>query len=400
MSTKFYNLSKSTPYRPQDMKTSQSMKGITGILLAIFGFFVSIHLLGLSFQVIGNGFSEFFDMAFANPAIGLFIGLLGTAILQSSSTTTSMAVAAVAAGSVSLENAIPVVMGANIGTTLTSTIVSMSYMTKTAEFRKAVSAGTVHDIFNVLTCILLFPLELRYGLLSRLSTSIASMVHTPTAVDMLPSKLSIYHWLDIGGNLLINWFGPFVLLIASVVLLFYIVKKISNILYDKLIGNAQSKFESIAFQNTFKSFGWGFLLTSVIQSSSLTTSLIVPLAATGKVKLKRAFQFIMGANLGTTITALLAALFKSEAAISLAIAHFLFNSIGVLIFLTIPLFSRIPLYLSDKLGAISLKYKVTAFAYILVVFFLLPFTLIYFSKSRNMAAYEHKAPVIELTSNK
>ncbi len=382
------------------MKTSQSIKGITSILLAIFGFFVSIHLLGLSFQVIGNGFSEFFDMAFANPAIGLFIGLLGTAILQSSSTTTSMAVAAVAAGSVSLENAIPVVMGANIGTTLTSTIVSMSYMTKTAEFRKAVSAGTVHDIFNVLTCVLLFPLELRYGLLSRLSTGIASMVHTPTAVDTLPSKLSIYHWLDIGGNLLINWFGPFVLLIASVVLLFYIVKKISNILYDKLIGNAQSKFESIAFQNTFKSFGWGFLLTSVIQSSSLTTSLIVPLAATGKVKLKRAFQFIMGANLGTTITALLAALFKSEAAISLAIAHFLFNSIGVLIFLTIPLFSRIPLYLSDKLGAISLKYKVTAFAYILVVFFLLPFTLIYFSKSRNMAAYEHKAPTIELTSNK
>lgn len=400
MSTKFYNLSKSTPHRPQDMKTSQSIKGITSILLAIFGFFVSIHLLGLSFQVIGNGFSEFFDMAFANPAIGLFIGLLGTAILQSSSTTTSMAVAAVAAGSVSLENAIPVVMGANIGTTLTSTIVSMSYMTKTAEFRKAVSAGTVHDIFNVLTCVLLFPLELRYGLLSRLSTGIASMVHTPTAVDTLPSKLSIYHWLDIGGNLLINWFGPFVLLIASVVLLFYIVKKISNILYDKLIGNAQSKFESIAFQNTFKSFGWGFLLTSVIQSSSLTTSLIVPLAATGKVKLKRAFQFIMGANLGTTITALLAALFKSEAAISLAIAHFLFNSIGVLIFLTIPLFSRIPLYLSDKLGAISLKYKVTAFAYILVVFFLLPFTLIYFSKSRNMAAYEHKLPSIELTSNK
>ncbi|MEQ9049246.1 MAG: Na/Pi symporter [Marinoscillum sp.] len=382
------------------MKTSQSIKGIASILLAVFGFFVSIHLLGLSFQSIGNGFSQIFDMAFANPAIGLFIGLLGTAILQSSSTTTSMAVAAVAAGSVSLENAIPVVMGANIGTTLTSTIVSMSYMTKTGEFRKAVSAGTVHDIFNVLTCILLFPLELRYGLLSRLSTSIATVVHTPKAVDTLPNQLSIYHWLDIGGNQLIKWFGPVVLLIASVVLLFYIVKKISNILYDKLIGNAQSRFESIAFQNTFKSFGWGFLLTSVIQSSSLTTSLIVPLAATGKVKLKRAFQFIMGANLGTTITALLAALFKSEAAISLAIAHFLFNSIGVLIFLTIPFFGRIPLYLSDKLGAISLKYKVTAFAYILVVFFLLPFTLIYFSKSGNMASYEHKQPSIELTSNK
>ena len=130
--------------------SAKSYTRIGTILVSIFGFFCAINFLGIAFQSIGSDFSKNFEIAFSNPAIGLFIGLLGTAILQSSSTTTSMAVAAVAAGSIPMENAIPVVMGANIGTTLTSTIVSLSYVTKTAEFKKAVSAGTCHDIFNVL----------------------------------------------------------------------------------------------------------------------------------------------------------------------------------------------------------------------------------------------------------
>lgn len=376
------------------------MKQAAGIILSALGFFISINFLGIGFQSIGKDFADSFEMAFANPAVGLFIGLLGTAILQSSSTTTSMTVAAVAAGSISLESAIPVVMGANIGTTLTSTIVSMSYVTKTAEFRKAVSAGTVHDIFNVLTCIILFPLELKYGFLSRLSQGLASYIHTPGSGASVTDKFFIYQFLDYIGLTLISWVGPLVMLVLSVILLFFTVKVISNILYKQLIGNTKSRFEAIAFQNFFKAFGWGFLLTSIIQSSSLSTSLIVPLVATGKVKLKRAFQFIVGANIGTTITALLAAIFKSEAAVSLAIAHFLFNSAGMIIFLGIPLFRNVPLYLAGKLGAISLRYKITAFAYILVVFFLLPFTLIYFSKSSKMTSYEKKGAPIELTLNK
>lgn len=379
---------------------SSTLKQASSITLAVLGFFVSIHMLGISFQFIGQDFASSFEMAFANPAIGLFIGLLGTAILQSSSTTTSMAVAAVAAGSISLESAIPVVMGANIGTTLTSSIVSMSYVTKTAEFRKAVSAGSIHDIFNVLTCLLLFPLEIKYGLLSKVSMQLAGLIQTSGSTETATDQIFFYELLDDVGYELISFIGGFALLIISVVLLFLTVKWISNILYAKLIGNTKSRFESIAFKNTFKSFGWGFLLTSVIQSSSLTTSLIVPLVATGKVNLRRAFQFIVGANLGTTITALMAALFKSEAAISLAIAHFLFNSVGLIFFLGIPFLKSLPIYLSDRLGAISLKYKITAFIYIVVVFFLLPFTLIYFSKDARVVSHTKDLPKVELTINK
>ena len=364
---------------------SYSITNIVGIILAIVGFFVSIHFLGMSFQTIGSDFSQNFEIAFGNPAIGLFIGLLGTAILQSSSTTTSMAVAAVAAGTITLENAIPVVMGANIGTTLTSTIVSMSYVTKTAEFKKAVTAGTCHDIFNVLTCIILFPLELKYGVLSQLSHSLASLFDLSTANSPETDKFFIYTFLDKIGTAVISWVGGFVLLVISIIGLFGTVKAISNISYNQLIGPTRTRFEAIAFQNTFRSFGWGFLLTAIIQSSSITTSLIVPLVATSKVSVNRAFQFVVGSNIGTTITAILAALFKSEAAMSLAFAHFLFNMAGMILFMGVPLLRKLPLYLADKLGSIALRFKLSAFAYILILFFVLPFTLIYFSKTEKQA---------------
>lgn len=376
---------------------TELVKQIIRVVLATLLFFVSIHLMGFSFQMIGKSFASNFNMAFSNPAIGLFIGLLGTAILQSSSTTTSMTVAAVAAGSISLENAIPIVMGANVGTTLTSTIVSMSYVTKTAQFKKALSAGTVHDIFNVLTCIILFPLELKYGILSNLSHQLASIIKVSPGSSPLSNRIIVYRWLDNLGELFVDWFGSFILLALSIVLLFITVKVISNILFNRLIGQTQSQFESLAFKTTFKSFTSGFLLTSVIQSSSLTTSLIVPLVATGKVQINRAFQFIVGANIGTTITALIAAMFKSEAAISLAIAHLLFNSIGMILFLGVPYLRQLPIYLADKLALTALKYKVMAFAYIIVLFFLLPFTLIYFSKREIPAQDLSKSPT-EITA--
>ncbi|MEQ8472095.1 MAG: Na/Pi symporter [Marinoscillum sp.] len=380
--------------------STQSYKRILAILLSILGFFCAINFLGIAFGAIGANFSQNFEMAFANPAIGLFIGLLGTAILQSSSTTTSMAVAAVAAGTIQLENAIPIMMGANIGTTLTSTIVSMSYVTKTAEFKKAVSAGTVHDFFNLLTCLILFPLELQYGLLSSVSQQIAGLFQITENVAPINEKIFLYRWFDMIGHTLLNWLGGFILLILAVVILFATVKAISNISYNQLIGKTRSKFEAIAFQNTFRSFGWGFLTTSIIQSSSITTSLIVPLVATGKIPLKRAFQFVVGANLGTCITAILAALFKSEAAMSLALAHFMFNMTGVILFMIVPILRNIPIYFSSRLGSISLRYKLTAFAYILVLFFVLPFTLIYFSKSPNTKILHAKNKTEKLTSNK
>jgi sodium-dependent phosphate cotransporter len=158
---------------------------------------------------------------------------------------------------------------------------------------------------------------------------------------------------------------------------------LSKLLYTHLVGSRQEQFQNIVFKNPGRAFGWGLLMTAIVQSSSLTTSLIVPLVATDKVRLERAFNFLMGANIGTTITAILAALFRSEAAMSLAIAHFLFNLATVLIYVFIPIIGKLPLYFAEKLGYLMFRYRIAAFAYITLVFFVIPFTLIYFSKSER-----------------
>jgi len=356
-------------------------RSVFSIALAIYFFLLSINLISTSFAMMGSVMAESFLNATSNPFIGLFIGLLVTAILQSSSTVTTMTVAAVAGSTISFEAAIPIIMGANIGTTLTSTLVSLGYMPKKNEFRKAISAGTAHDIFNILIVIILFPLELNFQILSGLSTTFVDTIQTSVDAAASTSSFSIginsYFFEPVAnfiGKIISN---PFILLAFSFFLLFGMIKMLSNIIYKELIGRSKNRFEDFVFKNKYKSFGWGAVLTALVQSSSITTSLMVPLVATGKISLRKSFHFIMGANIGTTLTALIAALFRSEAAIYLAIVHLLINLIGVLVFLPFPALSRIPVFLAKKLGEITLKYRIIGFVYILLVFFLIPFMLIY-----------------------
>ncbi len=349
------------------------------IVGAILLFLFSILLMTSSIASFGFSLSDYVINTTSNPFIGLFIGLLATALLQSSSTTTTITVAAVASGTLSLQAAIPVVLGANIGTTLTSTIVSMGYITKTHEFRKAVAAGTVHDLFNIVMVLLLFPIEMKYRVLEKGSKYLASSLNTR-------SSESIFSGLGISSfaNTISQWFvsnlGSLITLVLGVLLLFVCIKVISKLLYNILIGRTKEKFETTVFSSTLRSFSWGLFLTSAAQSSSLTTSLIVPLVATGKVKLLRAFQFILGANIGTTITALFAALFQSHAAIEIALVHLLFNTVGVLIFIFIPFLSRIVVFAAEKMGQYTVKLRIVGFIYIILTFFLFPFTLIYVSE--------------------
>lgn len=343
--------------------------------------------MGLSIGALTGGMADTIKAVTSNPFIGLFIGLLSTALLQSSSTTTSITVAAVASGAISLHNAIPIVLGANIGTTITSTIISMSYISKQKEFRRAVAAGTSHDFFNILAVLLLLPLEVNYRFLERFSLLISSSIHISGRSGL--SETGAYGFTSIfetGTEWIVSTFGPVISLLLGIILLFSCIKFISKWLYKILIGRTKDQFEKVVFKNKFRAFSWGLVITSVAQSSSLTTSLIVPLVATGKVKIKKAFQFIMGANIGTTITALLAAIFQSEAAISLALVHLLFNLTGVIVFFLIPYMSQLPVYLAKQMGKVTMKIRLVGFAYILIAFFLLPFTLIYFSQVAEKTA--------------
>ena len=135
---------------------------IIGVLVALY-FFLA---MGGSFGALGGkGAGELFTIT-DNPVAGLMVGVLATVLVQSSSTSTSIVVGLVGADVLSPRQAIPIIMGANIGTSVTNTIVSMAHSGDRLELERAFFGATVHDMFNMLTVVTLLPLEIIIGAMS------------------------------------------------------------------------------------------------------------------------------------------------------------------------------------------------------------------------------------------
>ena len=349
-------------------------------ILIVCLFLVSIDMLVSSFRLFGKDVANFIFSVSTHPFVGIFIGLLITAILQSSSTVTAMVVAAVAAGALTIETATPIIMGANVGTTITSAVVALGHISRKKELRKAFAAASLHDFFNVLTVLVLFPLEYYTHFLSHLAKMVTeALPFSATSGSFIPPIISIPSSFVV--HHLKNY--PILILVFAILCLFLAVRLFVNLLKQQMIGQQRQKMHELFFGSIWKSFFWGFITTAAIQSSSVTTSLVVPLVATRKVNIQKAFPFIVGANIGTTLTTLLAALFKSEAAITIAFVHILFNLIGALLFFIIPFMRRIPIALAQRLGVAAMNNRSSALAYLLVMFFVLPFGMIYSSFQQN-----------------
>ena len=125
---------------------------LLALVAFLFIFLVSIKLLGGSFKLLGKDAAKAIMEGTSNPLIGLLIGVLATSLIQSSSSTTSMIVIMVGAGSISFENAVPMIMGANIGTTITNTLVALAHINKSDEFKRALAGSTAHDFLTCAPC--------------------------------------------------------------------------------------------------------------------------------------------------------------------------------------------------------------------------------------------------------
>lgn len=300
-------------------------------LLALYAFFFSIDLMSGAFKLMGGGFThQMLGMAH-DPLAGLLLGLIATSIVQSSSSTTSITVGLVAAGAVPLELAIPMVMGANIGTTVTSIIVSMGHVTRRTEFRRAFAASTVHDFFNVLAALVLFPIEVFFHPIQWCATTLANAFYGVAGVSVMsPLKAIIKPATDAVSTLMPH--GIFLLILALVVL-FIALAQMVRVMRSLVISRVEGLFDRVLFRNDGAGFLLGWILTAIVQSSSATTSLIVPLVGAGILSVRRIFTYTLGANLGTTITALLASLATgSEIGLIVALAHMTFNIFGIILF--------------------------------------------------------------------
>ena len=358
---------------------------VVKMLLALAFFMWSIDLLTLSMGNLNSAFAKDLFRATNNPFVGLFIGLLMTALIQSSSTVTAMIVAVVASGNLTLMQAVPLVMGANIGTTLTSTLVAFSYLMKKEDFKKALAAGVLHDVFNILTVLILFPLEVYFGFLSHIASFLIHTFFEGDADYEGDYHYNVFFTRPISEQVVTILRSAWLGLVFSVIMLFTAIKVLSDTVLNSFFSKDTGRISKNIFKQPFLTFLYGMFFTAAIQSSTVTTSLVVPAVASRKISLIRVFPFIIGANIGTTITAGIAALYKTEAAISLALVHFLFNTLGALIFLPFPGIRNIPVKIATFLGSEAARTRLVGIAYILLTFFIIPFFLIYFNQEEDLS---------------
>jgi sodium-dependent phosphate cotransporter len=339
------------------------------LLGLVYLFILSITLLGSSFKLAGKSFVESIFSATSNPIAGLLIGLLATAIIQSSSTTTSIIVGLVGSGFLSFECAIPMVMGANIGTTITNLIVSMGHISYTHEFRRAFAGSVVHDFFNLCTVVVLLPLQVYFNLIGASARFIEEIFQgyggltfsSPLSAITKPVAHGIIYLT--GGS---AWLAAFV----AILLLFTALRYIVKVMRLMVLARVERFFQQYIFRTPALGFALGIVVTAVVQSSSITTSLMVPLLGAGVVTLSQVYPYMLGANIGTTVTAFLASLVTgSTEAVSVAFAHLLFNVYGTAIFWPLKI---LPITLAKRLARLTERSKLVPIIYILVTFFVLP----------------------------
>ena len=350
-------------------------------ILLIFIFLLALELITIGGKQIGEHYAQEIIRITAQPFPALFIGLLATAIIQSSSTITSSIVAMVASGILSPEAAIPMVMGSNIGTCVTSLIVSLGNMGTPKAFRRGFTTASSHVIFNIVSALLFLPLEMKTGILGKISQYLAVQI---SSWSPLGNGWFLFHdaLLEPAAAFLesATFHQPVLMLPLSFSLLFICIFSLTTLFRFLISGEPGVKRVTSALRNPRLSLLSGMGLTAAIHSSSVTTSMAVMLAATEKISPKKLFPFVMGANMGTTVTALIAAIGRSEAALAIAICHFLFNLFGVLIFYPFPGITKIPYQMAKWSGAMAMRYLWFAFASILVLFFALPFLVIFISE--------------------
>ena len=346
-----------------------------------------VYLLICAVGLIGSGFKaatgdqaeELFAFA-TNPFAGLVVGTVATALIQSSSTVTSIIVGLVAGG-LPVGVAVPMVMGANIGTSITNTIVSLGHVRERKEFARAFSAATVHDFFNLLSVVIFLPLEIAFGLLEKIGKMLAAPFYgggsasmgglnfvkaaTAPVVDGIKKPL-----LSIGDQV-----GGILLIVVGIALIFLSIHFIGKLLKRLMVGKAKEIMHTAIGRGPVSGIFSGTLVTVLVQSSSTTTSLMVPLAGSGAFGLKQIYPFTLGANIGTCITALLAATAvtgNGEAALQIAFIHLSYNVIGVLLIYGVPILRFLPVRAAEWLGVTAAENKAVALAYILGVFFVIP----------------------------
>lgn len=364
---------------PSSERVPRWLRGLIVVGL-IYLFLAGVSSLESGIKVMGADTQERLFSQVSNPLVGLFVGLLGTVLVQSSSASTSVIVGLVASGALGLEAAVPMIMGANLGTTVTNTLVSLGHVRQSNEFRRALAAATVHDFFNLMAVIVLLPVELATGRLSWLARKTADLLLGSGGAEWeSPIKAWVKHpvtWLkdalgsvglaDTALGISMVAVGLAVVLVALIA----ITKNMKTLIAERL---ERSMNRVLGRGGGIVAIFVGMAVTVAVQSSSITTSILIPMSAAGVITLGNAYPVTLGANVGTTITALLAAMAASGSdALTIALVHTWFNVLGIVILFGIPFLRPLPIRAAELLAELAIRRRSIALMWTLGVFIIIP----------------------------
>jgi len=372
---------------PTAVTVSRILLRILILLALLYIFLFSIALFGAAFKLVGKEFSKHLIATTTNPVVGLMIGLLATSLIQSSSSTTSIVVGMVAGGALTVQGAIPIIMGANMGTTVTNTLVAMTSINRRSEFQRAFAGATMHDFFNLMSIAILFPLEQATHFLQRSATWLSTVLVGAEGTKFPnPIKAAVKPLVHGVQELLTDTMGlptggaTTAMVIVALIGIFFALTFLTKVLKQLILARAESAFTGNLQRSGLPAMAMGMLVTVGVQSSSITTSLMVPLIGAGIVPLSAAFAATLGANVGTTVTALLASLTGTPQAVTVALVHLLFNISGILIIYPIPVLRKIPVQLARLLALRTIHNRMFALYYMVGVFFLMPLAFVLVDK--------------------
>jgi len=268
-------------------------------------------------------------------------------------------------------------MGANIGTTTTAMLVSLGHVTRPAEFERAFAASTVHDFFNVLAALTILPLEILFHPVQKVAVILQRLFDGAGGMSLSSPLNAIVEPVAEAVTGAIPFTIP--LAVLALAALFLALQQMVRVMRGAIISRLENLFNRVLFRNDLASFGLGLVTTATVQSSSATTSLVIPLAGTGVLNLRQIYPYTLGANVGTTVTTILGSLATGNpVAVTVALAHLTFNIMGIAIFYPL---AALPIWLATKTGKFAARSRRNSVGVVAIFLatIILPLLYVFFS---------------------
>jgi sodium-dependent phosphate cotransporter len=352
------------------------------VIVALYVLVCAVSLMGRGFRLLSHNVAEQLFSFAVNPLVGASVGVLATVMIQSSTAVTSMIVAAVGAGAVPVALAIPMILGSNVGTTATGTFVALGFAGNPTEFRRALAGSSIHDFYNLLSILIFLPLEVLFHPLERLSGTLAhglqdTVLPDPSDHDVgRAATRPVVDTAVAGTSRLPGPWAGIVAMVLGIVLILAAVQVLSHLLKVLMVGRARAALMRAVDHGSALAMATGADATVLTQSSTVTQSILVPFVGVGVLTPGQLYPITVGANLGTTLTALLAAFaFDGEdsvVALQIALVPVLYNILSVIVIFVLPYLRPVPLWCAEQLAAIASVHKVVLAAYMVGVFLVLP----------------------------